>query len=91
MEDAGGTPYEVRCDNCRVTHPVGTRRCIHCGGPIGRGRGGMRVTIPTHGEDAELDETTGARPGLFSPVTLLWIVILLGGYLYRSCAGSGHL
>ena len=29
------TPYEVYCHPCRVTFPVGTRQCIHCGRPIG--------------------------------------------------------
>ncbi len=27
-----GSPYEVRCPRCDVSFPVGTRRCIHCGG-----------------------------------------------------------
>lgn len=25
-------PYEVRCPRCKVSFPVETRRCIHCGG-----------------------------------------------------------
>ena len=28
-----GSPYEVRCLRCDVSFPLGTRRCIHCGGP----------------------------------------------------------
>ena len=28
--------FEVRCENCAVTFPVGTRECIHCGQRIGR-------------------------------------------------------
>lgn len=28
-------PYEVRCSRCDVSFPVGTRKCIHCGGPTG--------------------------------------------------------
>ncbi len=31
--------YEVRCENCRVSFPPETKRCIHCGGPIGSGPG----------------------------------------------------
>jgi len=27
--------YEVRCPRCDVSFPVGTRRCIHCGGRTG--------------------------------------------------------
>lgn len=27
--------YEVRCHDCDVSFPVGTKRCIHCGGRTG--------------------------------------------------------
>lgn len=27
--------YEVSCPRCKVTFPIGTRSCIHCGGPTG--------------------------------------------------------
>ena len=27
------SPYEVRCLRCDVSFPVGTRTCLHCGGP----------------------------------------------------------
>ncbi|HPG25434.1 MAG: hypothetical protein H6748_20805 [Spirochaetaceae bacterium] len=33
---SGGTPFEVRCPSCRVTFPVETKRCVHCGGPTTR-------------------------------------------------------
>ncbi|HEB89086.1 MAG TPA: hypothetical protein ENI85_05905 [Deltaproteobacteria bacterium] len=26
------TPFEVRCPRCDVTFPIGTKRCVHCGG-----------------------------------------------------------
>lgn len=39
------TPYEVYCHACRVTFPVGTRRCLHCGGRLGA-RGGMPFRGP---------------------------------------------
>lgn len=29
------SPYEVRCPRCDVSFPVGTRTCLHCGGPTG--------------------------------------------------------
>ncbi len=29
------SPYEVRCARCDVSFPVGTKDCIHCGGPTG--------------------------------------------------------
>lgn len=25
--------YEVSCPSCRVSYPVGQKRCVHCGGP----------------------------------------------------------
>lgn len=28
--------YEVRCPRCDVSFPVGTRKCIHCGGATGQ-------------------------------------------------------
>ena len=28
------SPYEVRCLNCDVSFPIGTKVCIHCGGRI---------------------------------------------------------
>lgn len=27
---SGGNLYEVRCDNCDVSFPPGTKRCLHC-------------------------------------------------------------
>ena len=27
--------FEVRCLNCDVSFPVGTKRCLHCGGRVG--------------------------------------------------------
>jgi hypothetical protein len=32
------SPYEVYCQRCRVSFPIGTRTCIHCGQRIGRAR-----------------------------------------------------
>lgn len=25
--------YEVSCPRCKVSYPVGQKRCVHCGGP----------------------------------------------------------
>lgn len=36
---AASNSYEVRCENCRTSFPPETKRCIHCGGPIGGGLG----------------------------------------------------
>ena len=39
--DGPQTPFEVYCVNCKVTFPIGTRKCLHCGArvaPQGRAR-----------------------------------------------------
>jgi len=38
--------YEVRCDDCDVSFPPQTRRCLHCGRPL-RGRGSRRARAPS--------------------------------------------
>ncbi len=44
--------YEVRCARCDVSFPVGTKKCIHCGGRTAPGLpGGSRgVERPSYGE-----------------------------------------
>lgn len=40
------TPYEVYCYQCRVTFPVGQKRCVHCGGRLGpRGEAPFRGPV----------------------------------------------
>ena len=34
---SSASAYEVRCDACDVSFPLGTKRCIHCGGRTGPG------------------------------------------------------
>jgi hypothetical protein len=86
-----GAPFEVYCDRCRVTFPLGTRRCIHCGGPTGSSP--RRLPSPFGAAsgaeeiEAELDPTL-ARRRLLSPLTLVWIVLIVGGYLIRACSGQ---
>lgn len=84
---------EVYCNRCRVSFPVGSRRCIHCGGQLDRERIGRELrTLPAGfepyvEEDLEgsvLDDEMPRRSGI-SPLTLVWIALLLAGYLYRSC------
>lgn len=36
MADPG--VVEVRCERCQTSFAPETRQCIHCGGPLGRGR-----------------------------------------------------
>ena len=97
MQSRGPAAFEVYCDRCRVTFPVGTRRCIHCGGPTGasRRRAGLRFEpdrepgpagAGAEGEAELQPELTRRR--FISPVTLVWIVLIAAGYLYRACAGQ---
>jgi hypothetical protein len=92
MEASRPAPFEVYCDRCRVTFPVGTRRCVHCGGPTGgssRSRAALRLeplAEPEPGEaeaDAQLE-----RRRMISPLTLVWIVLIVAGYAIRACSGE---
>ena len=89
-------PWEVYCEPCRVTFAAGTRRCIHCGrrttaspgmasGPA-RSPAGL-LELPSDEPAGELEPVLGQRRA-FSPLTLLWIALLAGGYLARTCSGS---
>lgn len=85
------TPYEVYCYSCRVTFPVGTRACVHCGRPIGTqfappgalpvGPGPAR---PDEVEDAADPLTVARRLGGVS----LWVLIAIGAALARFCGGG---
>lgn len=86
QENLAQTPYEVACPDCRVTFPIGTRQCVHCGGPIARQRSLQPRLRPSGEESVVVNDELGRRPGGFSPMTLVWVVLLLGGYLYRSCS-----
>jgi hypothetical protein len=89
------TSYEVYCGPCRVTFPVGTRRCIHCGGPTSaspRAGAALRlgtspIEMPVEEPGAELEPDL-ARRRMVSPITLLWIALIVGGYLVRACSGE---
>jgi hypothetical protein len=95
------TPFEVYCTRCRVTAPVGTKHCLHCGNRISRHRGTQSVIVPSaletgHGHleagaapgHAELpaDEEMMARPRRLSPMSVVWIVAALAVAIQRTCA-----
>lgn len=80
--------YEVRCEHCRTSFPPETKRCIHCGGPLGGGIGALFKRPPgTPNEPAaeqEAEQEVLRAPGR----NLLWIVtavLALGASLLRSC------
>jgi hypothetical protein len=52
---------------------------------VGTERFTPHMELPPGAEDLEVDEASGRRSGP-SPFTLIWVLLLIGGYLYRSCA-----
>jgi hypothetical protein len=84
-------PYEVYCYQCNVTAPAGTRRCVHCGGSLSRGaqdprRAALAALIGA--EFGEADERAEEPPpsiGTVAPKIAMWILLLIGGFLYRFC------
>jgi hypothetical protein len=86
-------PFEVYCGRCQVTFPVGTRRCVHCGGRTGPTRESPTARLGElpdgggGGDALEIDPEQLARPRGFSPLTLLWIALVVGGYAMRACTG----
>lgn len=102
------SPYEVYCEHCRVSFPVGTRSCIHCGARIGRsqpsrpmpgrpasartaagtrtaGAARRSASLPPPILDEE-EEELPTRSGVLSPTAILWVVLILGGAIYRACS-----
>ena len=83
-------PYEIYCDQCNVSAPIGTRRCIHCGGRLSGARGAQRQGFAdllkaefaeAGAEEEELDPSIGSA----APKIVMWIVLLAGGYFFRFC------
>ncbi len=84
-EATPANPYEVTCTHCRVTFPVGTRTCVHCGQRIGRAVG-MAPTLMGRGPfEEELPEEAPARSLAFSPTTFVWLLAAVATVVYRSC------
>jgi hypothetical protein len=90
------TPYEIRCHQCQVSFPLGTRQCVHCGERLGRGRGRF-VPTPNPEEPWDLDsleeeehaaEATPSRRRFLSPFTLIWLVAAVGLSIQRACTGE---
>ena len=70
--------YEVRCYQCETSFAPETRRCIHCGAPLEKGR---RVISAAEGfdpnpvaEDQASEESEVLGKG---PRTAIWVVVAL--------------
>ena len=83
---SGVPPHEIYCNSCDVSFPVGAKRCVHCGGRLARQRfrGGMEMEIPANLDEVVVDDELPQRSGI-SPYTLVWVALLLAGYLWRAC------
>ncbi len=89
--------FEVHCPRCRVSFPLGTRTCLHCGGRTRKATSPpqMLETAVSTAEEAPLppvegaeerEESAGQSP--FRMVTgLIWLVLAVAGTMYRLCAG----
>ena len=70
---SAGNLYEVRCENCEVSFPPGTKQCLHCKARLdGRLRQAPPVVTmrgqtarPSGDPFASLDQSPGRRNPLF--------------------------
>jgi len=89
MPTQGSTAFfEVYCNRCKVSFPVGTRRCLHCGGRLSRERGAPEPLEAQPFLLGPAEEGEGPRRSPISPVLLLWLAVFVGGTIYRACAGE---
>ncbi|HJO23857.1 MAG: hypothetical protein QF890_00580 [Myxococcota bacterium] len=85
QQDGPRTPFEVFCHNCRVTFAAGTKHCIHCGARLSGSRNRPTVEMPPDSKEFEIKSERPKRSLPFSPMTLLWVILLLGAGLQRAC------
>jgi hypothetical protein len=84
------SPYEVNCTRCRVSFPVGTRSCLHCGQPIGRATPAAAVLArrpEATGEDEDPQDFP-VRGLKASPMTIVWLVAGAAMVAYRACTSQ---
>lgn len=81
------TPFEVFCRRCQVSFPVGTRRCLHCGGRVDRERFAPPPGASEQEEQfmEEFGEAEMPRGRFLSPFTVIWLLLAVAGALYRQC------
>jgi hypothetical protein len=90
--------YEVRCPACAVSFPVGTRRCIHCGGATAVPQTAARLAalreLPFEFEPAdgppmeeEPEQKSPRRGG--RGLALMWLLLAVAASIYRTCAQGG--
>ena len=85
------TYYEVRCPNCNTSFPPETKRCIHCGGPLGGGLRGFLAAAGAGPSPAEAEQEEAELP-FQRGRSIVWVVtavIALVLSMLRSCAERG--
>jgi hypothetical protein len=82
------TPYEVHCPRCNVTFAVGSRHCVHCGRRLSRERWKPPEAPLLFGESGSPTDDEAPRLSPFSPVALLWVLLFVGGTIYRACTSG---
>jgi hypothetical protein len=87
--------YEVWCDHCQTSFAAGTKRCIHCGERLARQRlqrtlraprADELVDLPSEVDDLLIEDDLPKKKSTISPLTLVWIAVLIGGYLFQLCS-----
>lgn len=84
---AASNPYEVRCESCRTSFPPETKRCIHCGGPLGASalgwlRAGGTPGAPAPDEDDEEPVAASRARNILWAVT---VALAIGMSVLRRC------
>ena len=99
MPKKGAEPsFQVYCHSCNVTFPVGTRRCIHCGGATTTQETAARLQalreLPFEFEPAdgppmeeEPEQESPRRGG--RGLALMWLLLAVAASIYRTCAQGG--
>jgi hypothetical protein len=83
------TYYEVRCPNCNTSFPPETKRCIHCGGPLGGGMRGWIAVARGGGPSPAEEEQAEAELPFQRGRNIMWVVtavIALVLSMLRACA-----
>ena len=97
-------PHEAWCNRCHVSHPPGTRRCLHCGGavlpvrPIEGMRSSAAARVPvelpapldlSRGEDADDGPERPPVGKLRLGMNAVWILLFIVVTAVRVCSERG--
>lgn len=85
------TSFEIRCENCDVSFPQETKRCLHCGASLGGRTRSAPSFLPglLEEEQAPADEPESRGLFRFGMSGAMWVLLALSATCYRACAGPG--